>query len=114
MSTANKTTNIIFLTEAAKDELKRLNITTTEFLRIEIMEGGCSGLMYDLWADKNQDSHDQVLFDDDEVKIVSQRGNVANLIGLEIDYSDDLINMGFRFNNPNAVSTCGCGQSMAL
>ena len=48
------------------------------------------------------------------VRILADRNSSQHVDGLEIDYSDDLINLGFRFRNPNASKACGCGSSFAV
>lgn len=104
----------IELTDNAIAELKNLNISREEFLRISLVPGGCSGLSYQMESDSNLGEKDTVLFENDELRVVSHQEFVQYLDGLNLDYSDDLIDVGFRFNNPNAVRTCGCGNSMEV
>jgi iron-sulfur cluster assembly accessory protein len=108
------THNLIDISPAAVDELIRLDVGKQEFLRISLVPGGCSGLTYQLDTDTVQTALDVVLFEDNRIKAVSDRASLQYLNGLQLDYSDDLINVGFRFANPNAIQTCGCGNSMQV
>ena len=54
-----------------------------------------------------------VVFENNGLKIICDEGSSLFLEGLSIDYSDDLIRSGFRFTNPNASGSCGCGASFA-
>ena len=108
------TENLITISEAAVDELVRLEVGKNEFLRISLVPGGCSGLTYQLDTDTVQTPFDTVLFEDDKLKAISDKTSLQYLTGLNLDYSNDLINVGFTFVNPNAVSTCGCGNSMKV
>ncbi|MBT3245196.1 MAG: iron-sulfur cluster assembly accessory protein [Bacteroidetes bacterium] len=114
MNQTTDTKNIIDLSGAAVDELIRLDVNREEFLRIALVDGGCSGLTYQLNTDTVQTPFDSVLFENNDLKVISDRNSAEHLDGLYIDYSNDLIDVGFKFSNPNAVSTCGCGNSMKV
>ena len=105
------TTTAIELTGKAKDQLKSLEVTRENFLRLWVSAGGCSGMSYQAAIDNAATPFDQVLYEDEEIRIVSDKTNAGYLNGLKIDYSDDLVQSGFRFENPNATGTCGCGNS---
>ena len=104
----------IAISNKARQEITTLATSDTSFLRIWVTPGGCSGMTYDAQVDDQKTPFDIVLFDEDGVTVVSDRNSASHLDGLEIDYSDDLINMGFRFANPNAGKACGCGASFAV
>ena len=106
--------NLIEVSDSAVDELKNQGISKDEFLRIALVEGGCSGLSYQLHSDTVATAFDTVLFEDDQINVVTDKQSLQHLRGLRLDYSSDLINVGFRFHNPNAVETCGCGHSMKV
>jgi iron-sulfur cluster assembly accessory protein len=80
-------------------------------LRIAVVGGGCSGFSYDLYfdnvadADKTMDSHG--------VKLIVDQMSLMYLVGTEVDYVEGLQGAGFKFNNPNVKSTCGCGSSFS-
>ncbi len=106
--------NCIDISPSALKELVRQGINKTEFLRIGLVEGGCSGLSYQLHSDTAKTPFDTVLFEDDQIIAVTDKNSLPYLKGMKLDFSEDLINVGFRFENPNAVSTCGCGNSMKV
>ncbi|SDB60524.1 iron-sulfur cluster assembly protein [Flavobacteriaceae bacterium MAR_2010_188] len=85
----------------------------TDYVRVGVKSGGCSGLSYDLKFDKNQDEGDKV-FEDNGVKIIVDKKSFLYLIGTTLEYSGGLNGAGFVFNNPNANRTCGCGESFSL
>lgn len=114
MSTDTATQNLIDVSKTAVDELVKLNVGKEEFLRISMVRGGCSGLSYQLDTDRVQTPFDTQLFEDDQIKVVTDRYGLQYLKGLKIDFSDDLIDVGFRFENPNAVESCGCGNSISV
>lgn len=81
-------------------------------LLVGVLSGGCSGYMYDLQIIEETDQSCQ------EININGFRVLVPNasshlLDGIEIDYVDRLMGGGFKINNPNADSSCGCGESFA-
>lgn len=104
----------VVLTEGAASKIKELlsrEAPETEMaLRIAVQPGGCSGLRYALYFD------DQVGDNDKEetlhgVKLVVDKMSVPYLGGAKIDYLDSLERSGFTIDNPNAQSTCACGDS---
>jgi iron-sulfur cluster assembly protein len=86
---------------------------TTDYVRVGVKSGGCSGLSYDLKFDKENQEGDKVFVDND-VKIVVDKKSFLYLIGTTLEYSGGLNGTGFVFNNPNANRTCGCGESFSL
>ena len=114
MSNEIQTENSIQITSEAINELVRLNVSKDEFLRVSLISGGCSGLTYQLDTDTVVTPFDVVLYEDETIRVVTDRSSDQYLQGLHIDYSSDLIDVGFRFTNPNAVHTCGCGNSMSV
>jgi iron-sulfur cluster assembly protein len=104
----------IEVTDKAKAELRKLDIGVDQFLRIDIVPGGCSGMTYSAGLDTEVKPSDEVIYQDDLIRIVADGGSAMFLDGLKIDYSDDLIKSGFRFMTPNAVKSCGCGSSFAM
>lgn len=86
---------------------------STDYIRVGVKSGGCSGLSYDLKFDKTQDESDKI-FEDNGVKIIVDKKSFLYLIGTTLEYSGGLNGTGFVFNNPNANRTCGCGESFSL
>jgi iron-sulfur cluster assembly protein len=86
---------------------------TTDYVRVGVKSGGCSGLSYDLKFDKEQGEGDKV-FEHNDIKIIIDKKSFLYLIGTTLEYSGGLNGTGFVFNNPNANRTCGCGESFSL
>ncbi len=103
----------IEITEKAKTELVKLDIGGDHFLRIDIVPGGCSGMTYSAALDTEMRDADEVLYQDNDVRIIADGGSAMFLDGLKIDYSDDLIKSGFRFLSPSGIKSCGCGASFS-
>ena len=104
----------VSISEKAKEELVKLGVGADSFLRISVVAGGCSGHTYSAGVDSTLQENDQVVFHDGDFRAIADEESVRYLEGLEIDYSDDLIQSGFRFRNPNAVKACGCGSSFQV
>ncbi len=83
-----------------------------EALRVGVIPGGCAGFSYDLSFEKGPSGGDLV-FDQNGLKILVNEQSAYLLQAMEIDYVDTLQESGFRFNNPNAKSSCGCGSSFS-
>ena len=81
-------------------------------LHVGIKGGGCSGFSYTLGVSDKPDEMDEV-FECHGLRVVCDPKSLLYLDGTEIDYSDDLLNGGFVFNNPNAKRSCGCGTSFS-
>ena len=82
------------------------------FVRVGVKGGGCSGLMYELTFDHEEQEGDQK-FEDNGVTVVVDR-SFLYLVGTELQYSGGLNGKGFVFHNPNANRTCGCGESFSI
>lgn len=85
----------------------------TDYVRVGVKSGGCSGLSYDLKFDKALGENDKV-FEDNDIKIAVDKKSFLYLAGTILEYSGGLNGKGFVFNNPNAQRTCGCGESFSL
>ncbi|QYJ69007.1 HesB/IscA family protein [Flavobacterium litorale] len=85
----------------------------TDYVRVGVKSGGCSGLSYDLKFDKAMGENDK-LFEDNNIKIAVDKKSFLYLAGTILEYSGGLNGKGFVFNNPNAQRTCGCGESFSL
>lgn len=102
----------INVSDKAKDQLRSLDVNESNFLRLWVEQGGCHGMTYQAAIDTEFDSKlDQTIFTESTLRIVADNESAKYFTGLSIDYSDDLVKSGFRFINPNASSTCGCGSS---
>ena len=86
---------------------------TSDYVRVGVKSGGCSGLSYELKFDKTLHDGDKI-FEDNHVKILVDKKSLLYLVGTTLEYSGGLNGKGFVFNNPNAKRTCGCGESFSL
>ena len=86
---------------------------TSDYVRVGVKSGGCSGLSYELKFDKTLHDGDKI-FEDNHVKILVDKKSLSYLVGTTLEYSGGLNGKGFVFNNPNAQRTCGCGESFSL
>jgi iron-sulfur cluster insertion protein len=82
-------------------------------LRIAVSGGGCSGFQYGMSFDDQTNPDDRV-FARDGVGIVVDEVSLDLLAGAEVDFVEDLMGAAFRINNPNAASSCGCGNSFSI
>ena len=80
-------------------------------LLVSVLSGGCSGYIYDLQIVDRADDCQELLIDGIKVLVPNLASHLLD--GIEIDYVDKLMGGGFRINNPNASSSCGCGESFA-
>lgn len=96
-------------TAIIKNLLQQRNIPN-HALRVFVTGGGCSGMQYGMAFQENADEGDTVVMNDD-IRLLVDSTSLAYLNGVVIDYVDTLIGGGFRIDNPNAVSSCGCGHS---
>jgi len=105
-------TDVISVTPVAAEKVREL-ITQendpTLGLRIFVAGGGCSGLQYGMTLDEEQEGDTSISMGD--FKIFIDEMSIQYISGSEVDYVDSLMGAGFTVNNPNAVSTCGCGHS---
>ncbi len=85
----------------------------SDFVRVGVKSGGCSGLSYELKFDKENIDGDKI-FEDNGIKIIVNKKSFLYLAGTTLEYSGGLNGTGFVFNNPNAQRTCGCGESFSL
>ena len=81
-------------------------------LRVGVLTGGCAGLSYDLRFQKNSYDND-LIFEQGGIKIFMNPESVSALKGTVIDFVDTLKTSGFQYKNPNAQSSCGCGESFS-
>lgn len=105
---------MITISNKAREMFIKQGLEGDFFVRVLVKTGGCSGMTYEaeiaeiMWEDET------IAYQDDHLRIVSDKESMPYLEGLEIDYSTDLISVGFRFCNENNESSCGCGASFAL
>lgn len=106
----------VTFTQGAVTEIKRLmseeNFDNTQFLRVGVKGGGCSGMTYVLGFDAKHENDD--VFEIEGIPCVMNPAHAIYVSGMEINWEGGLNSRGFTFNNPNASKTCGCGTSFAV
>jgi Iron-sulfur cluster assembly accessory protein len=103
----------VALTTAAGDKVRSLSAQEHRDdlrLRVAVQPGGCSGLNYQLYFDERLLEGDAVV-DFGGVEVVVDQASVPYLDGATIDYEDTMQKQGFTIDNPNAASSCACGDS---
>jgi iron-sulfur cluster insertion protein len=83
------------------------------FLRIAVSGGGCSGFQYGLSFD-DQRNPDDFVFERDDVAVIVDDTSLDLLNGAEVDFVEDLMGASFQIRNPNAATSCGCGNSFSV
>ena len=106
--------SLVIVTEDAANQIKTLldreSKTETHALRMKVVGGGCSGLQYQLAFDDQFRDSDAVI-ESNGVKVVVDEKSALYLAGTSLDFVDTLMESGFKIENPNAATTCGCGNS---
>ncbi len=82
-------------------------------IRLSVQTTGCSGLGYNMEF-VDEINEDDVVFEDNNVKIIVDPKSLIYLDGTEVDFVKEGLNEGFEFNNPNAKAECGCGESFTV
>lgn len=105
---------MIKLTQAAVKKIKNLieKENKGKFLRIGVQGGSCAGFSYVLRFEQEQKEND-LTFEQDGIIILCDPKSHKLVDGLELDFSNNLMNSGFKFNNPNSKKECGCGASFS-
>ena len=104
---------LITVTEAAAEKIRELLSEEGKLesgLRVFVQGGGCSGFQYGLMIEESGGVADQ-LFESNGVRLFVDPVSISYLKGAEVDFVDTITGGGFTIKNPNATSTCGCGQS---
>jgi len=105
---------IVTLTDKAANKVKSLLEKENKpdyGLRVGVTSGGCSSYMYDISLEKSPKEND-VVIEEKGVKLFMNPESIAFMKGSTVDYVDSLTNAGFKINNPNVKTTCGCGHSV--
>jgi iron-sulfur cluster assembly accessory protein len=107
---------ILIITPVALQKLKEaLEGTTNKGIRFGVVGGGCSGLSYKMDpAEGPLTEHDIILTMNDHVTFFINPISLPYIKGLTLDYSTSLMDGGFKFQNPNSQSSCGCGTSFGI
>ena len=106
-------TSIVTMTPQAEAKLSDIIAAREEkdlALRVYVTPGGCSGFSYGMSL-TNESEDDDIVVNQGSIKLLVDPMSAQYLKGAEIDFVDALMGGGFALRNPNAVSSCGCGQS---
>jgi iron-sulfur cluster insertion protein len=106
----------VILTESAARRvamLRQQENVPGAFLRLAVSGGGCSGFQYGFSFDDARQDDDRV-FERDGVQLVIDAVSLELVKGAEIDFVEDLMGASFQVRNPNAASSCGCGNSFSV
>jgi iron-sulfur cluster insertion protein len=108
---------MINLTSRAQEKVKEIQSAEGlqgQGLRVRVIGGGCSGFSYDLFFDDEFNDAIDETFDASGIPLYVDMMSHTYLDGTEIDYVEGLYGAGFKFSNPTAKSTCGCGSSFSV
>jgi iron-sulfur cluster assembly protein len=102
----------VTITPSAAKEIARLMAKDGhKGLRIGIRKGGCAGMEYTMDYASEVNPHDEIVEQDGARVMIAPMAQMF-LFGTEIDHQTSLLESGFKFNNPNVVEACGCGESI--
>jgi len=112
---------MINITPKAVDKIVEMMVSSTSkaarqmpALRLGVQGGGCSGFSYSMqWDEDDQGPMDKMFTFDKGLRVIVDATSLMYLDGVTIDYLETLEASGFKFDNPNVKSTCGCGQSFS-
>lgn len=106
---------IVTLTDAAASKIRAMmekEGKTGYALRFGVVTGGCAGLSYEMKFQKTPYDND-IAFEEHGITVIVNQESVDFIKGVEIDYVDTLRESGFKYRNPQAKSSCGCGTSFS-
>jgi iron-sulfur cluster assembly accessory protein len=111
----DKQKTIVLLTQSAVEKIKSMMQREGKegyCLRLGVVPGGCAGLSYDLRLQKTAYEND-VTWEQEGITIITNPESIQFMHGTEINYVDTLKDSGFKYKNPNASGSCGCGTSFS-
>ena len=116
MSQVYEMPKAITLTDRAAERVKAImskSDTPKIGIRVGVKNGGCAGMEYTMDYAEEKQALDEVV-EDKGVTILIEAKAVLFLLGTEMDWEEDRLSAGFRFNNPNQTDACGCGESVTI
>jgi iron-sulfur cluster assembly protein len=116
MTLTPTSSHIVDITPLAQAQMRALlvNQPDKKAIRLGVLGGGCAGLQYDMHPCIDRAEGDFVQTVDEQVTLYIHPVAVAYLKGTTIDFSEAMVDGGFKFINPNASNTCGCGTSFGI
>ena len=112
---ATEQAQIVNVTPKAAEKIKEFlkdEDEATEYLRVYVQGGGCSGLSYGMTFEKEKEE-DDLVFEENGVKVIIDSYSIDNLKGAKVDWIESLMGTGFKINNPNVKKSCSCGSSFS-
>jgi iron-sulfur cluster insertion protein len=112
----NQAENQVTLSASAAKRVAELKVQENmpdSFLRLAVSGGGCSGFQYGFSFDQAKNA-DDLIFERDGVALVIDEVSLELVKGAEIDFVEDMMGSAFQVKNPNAASSCGCGNSFSI
>jgi iron-sulfur cluster assembly protein len=107
--------NILTLTDAAIKQLAKLCAEHHgKGLYINIKTSGCSGYRYDLSIITKPSAEDEIFMQANQFFVAINKNNIPIINGSLLDYVKEGVNARFKFNNPNEIGSCGCGESFTV
>ncbi len=107
-------TNLITITENANQHLTELSKEhNKKYVRLEVKGGGCAGFKYEWSFEDNKDDNDEVLKYENFTLLID-KSSILMLAGMTVEYRKEIFGSFLELKNPNATSTCGCGESFSL
>jgi iron-sulfur cluster assembly accessory protein len=107
-------TNVVFLTETAKEHMsKMLEENNKPAIKLALQGGGCAGFKYDWSLEDEAETGDEVI-ELDNGKFIIDSMSVMYLLGSTVDYKTELFGSYFDIRNPSSTSSCGCGESVGF
>ena len=116
MSQTYEMPKAITLTDRAAERVKSImakSETPKIGIRLGVKNGGCAGMEYTMDYAEEKQPLDEIV-EDKGVTILIEAKAVLFLLGTEMDWEEDKLSAGFRFNNPNQTDACGCGESVTI
>jgi iron-sulfur cluster assembly protein len=116
MSQTYELPKAITLTDRAAERVKSImakSETPKIGIRLGVKNGGCAGMEYTMDYAEEKQLLDEIV-EDKGVTIFIEAKAVLFLLGTEMDWEEDKLSAGFRFNNPNQTDACGCGESVTI
>jgi iron-sulfur cluster assembly accessory protein len=105
------------LTPVAVTKVKEIltqQTPTPAGLRVAVVGGGCSGFSYHMAFENQANENNDNVYEFEGLKVMVDQMSEMYLDGVQIDYIESIEGSGFKFNNPNVKSTCGCGSSFSV